>query len=72
VGLFELNEREPRTPFAFAGIWRHYKGLVKKDGPNVEQNVFSFMTTVPNSVTENINHERSPVLLTSIVMPGIG
>ena len=26
--------------------------------------VFSFMTTLPNSLTMTINHERSPVLLT--------
>jgi putative SOS response-associated peptidase YedK len=27
--------------------------------------VYSFMTTVPNSATASINHERSPVLLTT-------
>jgi putative SOS response-associated peptidase YedK len=27
--------------------------------------VFSFMTMLPNSLTSTINHERSPVLLTS-------
>ncbi len=27
--------------------------------------VFSFMTTLPNRLTSTINHERSPVLLTS-------
>jgi putative SOS response-associated peptidase YedK len=26
--------------------------------------VFSFMTTLPNALTETINHERSPVILT--------
>jgi putative SOS response-associated peptidase YedK len=26
--------------------------------------VFSFMTTLPNTLTMTINHERSPVLLT--------
>jgi putative SOS response-associated peptidase YedK len=27
--------------------------------------VFSFVTTLPNTLTSTINHERSPVLLTS-------
>jgi putative SOS response-associated peptidase YedK len=36
---------------------------VKKDGPNVELDVYSFMTTAPNALTDSINHERMPVLL---------
>lgn len=31
----------------------------------VEIETFSFMTTVPNAATQSINHERSPVLLTT-------
>jgi putative SOS response-associated peptidase YedK len=38
---------------------------VKRDGPNVEIEVYSFLTTVPNSATASINHERSPVILTT-------
>lgn len=38
---------------------------MKKDGPNVEMDVYSFMTTAPNALTASINHERSPVLLRS-------
>jgi putative SOS response-associated peptidase YedK len=34
-----------------------------KDGPNVELDVYSFMTTAPNALTDTINHERMPVLL---------
>jgi putative SOS response-associated peptidase YedK len=37
---------------------------IKKDGPNVDIEVFSFMTTLPNALTKTINHERSPVILT--------
>ncbi len=37
---------------------------VKKDGPNVDIEVYSIMTTLPNSLTASINHERSPVVLT--------
>ena len=62
---FALVGDEPRPMFAFAGIWQRWKGPVKKDGPNVELDVYSFMTTVPNTATASINHERSPVLLTT-------
>ena len=41
-----------------------WKGPIKKAGPNVDIEVFSFVTTLPNRLTETINHERSPVLLT--------
>ena len=61
---FALAGAEPRPLFAFAGLWQRWRGPVKKDGPNVEQDVFSFMTTTPNALTQSINHERSPVLLT--------
>jgi putative SOS response-associated peptidase YedK len=61
---FALKDgKDPRPPFAFAGIFRTWKGPVRKDGPSVEQEVFSFMTTLPNTLTCTINHERSPVLL---------
>lgn len=62
---FALAGDEPRAMFAFAGIWQRWHGPIKKDGPNVEIDVYSFMTTVPNSATASINHERSPVLLTT-------
>lgn len=56
-----------RPLFAFPGIWRHYSGPLKKDGPEVELDVYSIMTTTPNELTASINHERMPVLLTSEV-----
>ena len=62
---FALKGDEPRPLFAFAGIWQRWRGPVRKDGPNVDTEVYSFMTTVPNELTASINHERSPVLLTS-------
>jgi len=37
---------------------------MKKDGPNVEIETYSFLTTTPNSLVATINHERMPVLLT--------
>ena len=41
-----------------------WNGPIKKDGDNVDIEVFSFRTTLPNALTCTINHERSPVLLT--------
>jgi putative SOS response-associated peptidase YedK len=61
---FSLRPGEDRPLFAFAGVYRQWKGPIKKDGPNVDIEVFSFVTTLPNRLTETINHERSPVLLT--------
>ncbi len=61
---FELTGEDPRPLFAFAGIWLRWRGPVKKDGPAVDLDVYSFMTTEPNAATQSINHERSPVLLT--------
>lgn len=42
---------------------RLFSGPIKKDGPNVELDVYSFMTTAPNALKDSINHERMPVLL---------
>ena len=60
---FALDETRPL--FAFAGIWRSYKGPVKKDGETVEIDVFSFMTTKPNQLVATIHPSRMPVMLTS-------
>ena len=60
---FALKGEDPRPLFAFAGIWRRYTGPIKKDGPNVDLEVYSFLTTTPNPLVEKINHERMPVLL---------
>jgi putative SOS response-associated peptidase YedK len=37
---------------------------MKKEGPEVEIDTYSFLTTTPNSLVYTINHERMPVLLT--------
>ena len=47
-----------------AGTYRQWNRPIKKDGANVDLEVFWFMTTLPNTFTATINHERSPVLLT--------
>lgn len=54
---------EDRQPFAFAGIWRHYRGPIKKEGDTVEIDTFSFMTTKPNELVATIHPSRMPVML---------
>jgi putative SOS response-associated peptidase YedK len=49
--------------FAFPGVWTRYQGPIKKNGANVDQEVFAFMTTEPKELTQSINHERMPVLM---------
>ncbi len=61
---FAIKGEAPRSLFAFPGIWRRYRGPVKKDGPNVEIETYAFLTTKPNTLVAAINHERMPVLLT--------
>ena len=61
---FAIKGDGARPLFAFPGIWRRYRGPVKKDGPNVDIETYSFLTTTPNSLVGTINHERMPVLLT--------
>ena len=60
---FALHGDEHRPLFAFPGVWTRYRGPLKKDGENVDQEVFAFMTTEPNELTLSINHERMPVLI---------
>jgi putative SOS response-associated peptidase YedK len=38
--------------------------LLHQDGPNVDIQTYSFLTTTPNPLVATINHERMPVLLT--------
>ncbi|MEQ1718023.1 MAG: SOS response-associated peptidase family protein, partial [Hyphomicrobium sp.] len=62
---FAINGEDARPLFAFPGIWRTYTGPLKKDGENVSQTVYAFMTTEPNELTASINHERMPVVLST-------
>ena len=61
---FAINGGEDRPLFAFPGIWKRYRGPVKKDGLNVDIETYAFLTTTPNPLVATINHERMPVLLT--------
>lgn len=60
---FATNGEYERELFAFPGIWQRWNGPLKKGGPDVDLDVYSFMTTAPNTLTVSINHERMPVLL---------
>jgi len=64
VARFFRVSHNRAAAFAFPGIWRQYKGPVKKDGPNVDIETYAFLTTTPNKLVGTINHERLPVLLT--------
>jgi putative SOS response-associated peptidase YedK len=55
---FALKGQDERPLFAFPGIWSRYQGPVKKDGPNVDIETYSFLTTTPNPLVSTINHER--------------
>lgn len=57
------DETEPRPLFAFPGVWKRYRGPMKKDGPEVETDVYAFLTTKPNALTATVMHDRMPVLL---------
>ena len=53
---FTLTGDHPRPLFAFPNIWQQYTGPIKKDGLNVTQDVYAFMTTEPNPLTARTNH----------------
>lgn len=61
VVWFAMKGDETRPPFAFAGIWRTWKGNYR--GEFQEMNVFSMMTTTPNDVVKPIHPSRMPVML---------
>lgn len=58
---FALGDDRPL--FAFAGIWRSFKGKLKTDGEPVEMDTYAFLTTTPNAVVQPIHPNRMPVLL---------
>ena len=53
------------SAYAFAGIWRTYKGPLKKDGEKVEIDVHAFLTTTPNELVATIHPKRMPLMLTT-------
>jgi putative SOS response-associated peptidase YedK len=57
------DEIEERPYGAFPGIWKDYTGPIKKNGENVSQRVFAFMTCDANGLESAQHHGRMPVLL---------
>ena len=60
---FALKGDEPRPLFAFAGLWRTWKGRLKLSGDFVELQVFAILTTKPNEIVAPIHPTRMPVML---------
>ncbi len=61
VVWFGLDGDEPRPPFAFAGLWRHWRGNYRNE--LVEFDSYSIVTTKPNEVVKPIHPTRMPVIL---------
>ena len=53
---------EERPPFAFAGIWRRYRGRYR-DGELVEIDTYSMVTTHPNPLVRDVHLDRMPFIL---------
>jgi putative SOS response-associated peptidase YedK len=60
---FGLKGDEARPLFAFAGLWRSWRGPLKPDAAPVAMDVYAFLTTRPNDVVKPIHPARMPVLL---------
>lgn len=58
---FGLVGDEDRPPFAFAGIWRVFKGWYRDE--LVEIDTHSILTARPNELVRPVHPERMPVIL---------
>ena len=58
---FALKGEEDRPPFAFAGLWRGFRGQYR--GELVEIETHTMLTTTPNAVVKPIHSDRMPVIL---------
>ena len=56
-----LGRDEEPAPFAFAGLWRRWRGLYR-DEPR-EMDVFSLVTTTPNELVRPVHPDRMPAIL---------
>ncbi|MEM6356357.1 MAG: SOS response-associated peptidase family protein [Pseudomonadota bacterium] len=48
-------------PFAFAGLWRQFRGTYRDE--LVELDTFTMLTTTPNALVREIHPDRMPVIL---------
>ncbi|MEM7122087.1 MAG: SOS response-associated peptidase [Pseudomonadota bacterium] len=58
---FGMAGDEPRPLFAFAGLWRSWRGRLKDEF--VEMDVMAIVTTTPNDVVKPIHPSRMPVIV---------
>ena len=58
---FALKGDEPRPPFAFAGLWRTFRGKYRDE--LVEIDTYAIVTTSPNELVRPIHPERMPLIL---------
>lgn len=58
---FGLAGENTRRPFAFAGIWRPFKGWYRDE--LVEIDTFTILTTTPNDLVRPIHPQRMPAIL---------
>lgn len=56
---------EARAPFAFAGVWRSFKGRLRADSEPVDLETYAFLTTAPNTVVKPVHPSRMPVMLST-------
>tara|TARA_R110002167_G_scaffold14954_3_gene60202 strand:- start:52 stop:696 length:645 start_codon:yes stop_codon:yes gene_type:complete len=58
---FALVGDTPRPLFAFAGLWRRWRGMYR--GEVREMETFAILTTTPNSLVATVHPSRMPVIL---------
>ncbi len=58
---FGLNGAERRPLFAFAGMWRSFRGRYREEF--VEIDTFTILTTMPNELVLPIHPQRMPMIL---------
>lgn len=59
---FAVNDDKPL--FAFAGIWTRWRGERKKSEPEMDHEIFGFLTCEPNELVRPIHAKAMPVILT--------
>ena len=56
-----LDEDGAPRPFAFAGVWRRWRGLYKDEPREID--TVSMVTTTPNEVVRPVHPQRMPMIL---------
>ena len=59
---FALTGAAERPPFAFAALWRPFRGRYREAAP-VEIDTVTMVTTTPNALVRPIHPDRMPVIL---------